>query len=180
MNLEQQTLPLDLASSSKVKEKKEKLKVPKTNLREYDWPDIIGYFTLLPAVDKFTAKDLVDYFHFKYLNKTGLERWTTPNYRTQKSCATKLMRLYGKEMSIHMIDILFKKHKDILGKDFRDIIWSLGLLSSDKTGWILERIFNEFSKEKKDFISQLLKKPRKEWTTEEHERFQEYIEGNGG
>ena len=152
-------------------------KEPKISLRSLDWPDIIAYFAVLPNKESFNAKDLVDYFQFKYLNEKGFDRWITPNYITQKRCAVKLINIYGAKFSLTLIDILFRKYENILNKSFNEVIWSLGILSSEKTGWVLEKILIEFNEENKSEIEQLLKKPRGEWSAEEAIAFQKYMEG---
>lgn len=149
------------------------------SLRKLDWPEIIVHFTLLPSKVDFSSKDLVDYFQFRYINSTTIERWIPPNYLRQTSCAKKILGLYGRDLSIAFIDIMFDKHKEIFGKDFNQIIWSLGVLSSEKTGFILERIIKEYEKRKSEddnfVLKRLLEKNRSEWMPEEREFYQKEI-----
>lgn len=152
----------------------------KTNLRKLDWSDLIVYFVELLNQKDFSEKDLLDYFQFRYIDILGIERWVIPNYRMYTSSAKKLLDLYGKEFCIEIIDILFKDYETIFNKEFREIGWSIGLLSSDRTGWILERIFKLYYKSKstskRDFIARLLTKPRSQWTPDEREQFEAAIQ----
>lgn len=152
----------------------------KINLRKLDWPDIIVYFTNMDK-DCSTSKDLVDYFHFLYLSKIDTGKWSTPDYIRQTGSAKKLISLYG-SASFTLVDTLFDRYKQILGREFQDIRWSLGLLSSEKTGWIMERVFleinNKESIEKKDVIKRILAKNRQEWSIEEIDTFNDYIKEN--
>ena len=150
------------------------------SLRKADWADVITYFTLLSDKEKFSAKDLVDYFHFKYLCRLGIERWTSPNYRRQTSCANKLMDLYGKDLSINLVDALFKYHKTDLNRDFADMQWSLGILSSEKMGWVIEKLLvamtREVADDKASVLRRLFTKPRQEWTLDETKLYQELLQ----
>lgn len=155
------------------------MKKERVNLRLLDWPDIIVYCINLKTKEELTPKDLVDYFHFRYINIKGLERWTVPQYRTQTAAAKKVLALYGPKFSIKIIDILFDKHELVFGKDFGQIIWSIGIISSEKTGRIMERVFEEYNKEKRDdshgIVSRLLSKPRSTWTLEERKIFEDAL-----
>ncbi len=146
-----------------------------------EWSEIVLHFLPYYEKSKPKAQDLVDYFHFRYLSNVGLDRWTTPNYITQKSCATKLMGLYGYKFSMDLIDALFDNYKTVMGREFSDIQWSLGMLSSERTGWILERLFKIIEKkgilDDNKIVLDLLKKPRKEWTSEEYKQFSRLTAG---
>lgn len=160
------------------------MKTEKVSLRKLDWPDLITYFTLLPTKgENFSSKDLVDYFRYKYISETNLGRWCPPDYLRQTASAKKILALYGKELSIGLIDIMFEKHKEIFGKEFNQIIWSLGVLSSEKTGWLVEKIFIEYEKknsiEKNYEILRLLERPRSEWNFEEREKYSQYLQKQG-
>lgn len=154
----------------------------KTNLRKLDWAEIIIYF--LDIKERYSKpKDLVDYFHFKYLTGVGLNRWTNPNYITQSKCAEKIIDLYGVNFTIDLIDLLFKDYKEIFNKEFMEIRWSLGILSSDKTGWIFEKLLTKYNNsQKQDINSQILKlmeKERRNWTHEDFEKFDKLIKQRG-
>lgn len=144
-----------------------------------DWTDIIVHCVNLREKEEIAAKDLVEYFHFKYLTELGLERWTMPQYKTQTKSAEKLLREYGGKFSIIIIDILFDNYKTILRKDFAQIIWSLGLLSSDNAGWIMTAVLTEYnnlkSQDTQSIVKRLLSKPRSTWTIEERQLFESSI-----
>lgn len=150
-------------------------------LRALDWPDLIVYFTNLRYQENLTAKDIVDYFRFRTLNGMGIERWTTPDYRVQTASAKKLLDLYGIDFTLELIDTLFESYQTVTGKDFGAISWSLGILSSEKTGWIMERLFQVYYSKKSvqqtDSIKRLLSKPRSSWTQEERQFFEQTIKG---
>ncbi len=150
------------------------------SLRQMDWTDIIIHFIELRQRESLSDKELLDYFHFRYLTATGLDRWTMPNYRMYKASAKKLLDLYGKDFSIELIDLLFKEYKIVFNKEFGEVRWSIGLLSSDRTGWIIERLLKQYYKEKstdkQDFIARLLARPRSQWTLEERKQFEEAIQ----
>lgn len=151
----------------------------KIKLRNMAWDDIVVYFLFELEIKK--PKDLVDYFHFKYLTNYGINRWTQPNYITQNGSAKKLIDIYGIEYSIKLIDTLFDSYSSIFNKNFSEIHWSIGLLSSDKTGWIIERLIKTIEKkestEKNDLLRKLLDKPRAQWTPEDVEEFQKMNSG---
>jgi hypothetical protein len=157
------------------------MKTEKVSLRKLDWPDLIVYFSLLPSKENFSSKDLVDYFQYKYISEISLERWCSPNYLKQTSCAKKILSLYGKDLSIGLIDIMFEKHKEVFGKEFNQIIWSLGVLSSEKTGWLVEKMLIEYEKknsiDKNYEIQRLLQKNRADWNYEEREKYSQYLKG---
>lgn len=147
----------------------------KVSLRKMDWPDIIAYFSLLPSKENFASKDLVDYFQFKYLNQTSLNMWVSPNYLRQTSAAKKILSLYGKDLSIGLIDTMFLKYREVFGKEFNQIIWSLGVLSSEKTGWLVEKILLEYQKKVKEDRLSFKNKPRSEWSFEEREVYEKEL-----
>ncbi len=155
----------------------------KVSLRKLDWADIITHFTLLPESGEFCAKDLVDYFQYKYICQIQLNRWIPPNYLRQTACAKKVLALYGKELSIGLVDILFEKYKEIFDREFNQIIWSLGVLSSEKTGWLVEKALLEYEKKKSEdikfVISRLEQKKRSEWTFEDREIYNQHIQTQG-
>ncbi len=147
----------------------------KQSLRKLDWADVIVYFAMLPSKEKLDAKDLVDYFHFKYLSCLDIERWTAPDYIRQKACAQKLIDLYDIQFSMKLVDALFKYHKASLDKR-----WSLGILSSEKMGWLTEKLLlamaNEHADDKASKLKKLFAKPRQDWTLEETELYTELIQ----
>jgi hypothetical protein len=143
--------------------------------RKTQWEDIIVNFVLLKDLDVINAKDIVDYFMFKYLTIRGFTYWVVPNYKTQVSCAKKLISLYGPKLTIDFIDILFDKYSKIFNKGFNDIVWSLGILSSDKSGWVLDKILEEYYLNKKITINNILNKKRSNWTDEEFEYYKNYL-----
>lgn len=151
-------------------------KAKKTNLRKLAWEEIIPYFSSMQDKE-ITPKDLVDYFHFKYLENTNIRIWTVPDYVRQTSLARKLLSLYGGEYSLRLVDTLFEKHQELMGRRFSDIKWSLGLISSDKMGWLLEKLYLECNKARPNKIFTLLQKPRNEWTDEEKDFFNSYLRG---
>jgi hypothetical protein len=156
----------------------------KKSLRQLDWAEIIMYF-LEKKQSTMSERDVVDYFHFRILTGVGLNRWTSPNYIKQKPCATKLITLYGDKLTVEFIDTLFDFHKELFHKEFEEIYWSLGLLSSEKMGWLQTQVMVLWEKKKSlapdDIILTLMKKPRKEWTTEETELFNNALkEKNNG
>jgi len=153
------------------------MKTPKTNLRKLEWESIVEYFSEFSNKDEILPKDLVDYFHFRYLENTNIRIWTVPNYIRQSGLAKKLLSLYGGEYSLRLVDVLFEKHHELMGRTFADIKWSLGLLSSDKMGWLMEKLYIECNKSRPNKIYTLLKKPRNEWTDEEMNFFNAYIKG---
>lgn len=150
-------------------------------LRSMDWPDLIVYFTNLRYGQSITAKDIVDYFRFRTLNGMGIERWATPDYRVQTASAKKLLDLYGEDFTLELIDTLFESYKTVTGKEFGAISWSLGILSSEKTGWMMERLFKVYYDKKSlgdtEAIKRLLAKPRSTWTQEERMFFEQTIKG---
>lgn len=152
-------------------------KAKKTNLRKLEWEDIVIYFAELLNKDDIQPKDLVDYFHFRYLENTNIRIWTAPNYVRQTSLAKKVLSLYGGEYSLRLVDTLFEKYYEIMRRRFEDIRWSLGLISSDKMGWLLEKLYLECNKARPNKIFSLLQKPRNEWSEEETELFNAYLRG---
>lgn len=157
------------------------------NFRAMCWADIIVYFFALKDKQDFTDKDLVDYFHFKTIDTMSLDRWTVPNYKQQTGCAKKVLSLYGKEFSLAIIDCLFENYKQLFNKSFSEISWSLGLLSSDRMGWLHSKLFELIKKQKsvdlKDEIERLIQNKDK-WTVSDRERFLMLLklinEGNNG
>jgi hypothetical protein len=154
------------------------MKKKKESLRSLAWADVIVYMVTLCSKQDFSSKDLVDYFHFKFVTELGIERWTMPNYIRQKQCAQRLMNLYGKDFSIKMIDCLFDHYEEFFHKSFNEIAWSLGILSSDKMGWLHVKLFDRIKQENSilasDRINDLLSR-RDSWTTEERTEFQVLI-----
>lgn len=154
----------------------------KKSLRQLEWSDIVMYFLDLRSKEM-GPKDIVDYFHFKYLTGVGIERWTTPDYIRQTGCAKKMISLYGDKLTVEYIDILFRNYREILGKDFADVRWSVGILSSEKTGWILEKVFKIWAKEiSQDIdleIKKLLTKGRSNWSREDAIKFTELMNKKG-
>jgi len=146
-------------------------------LRTLKWDELAVYFNNLPNKGDFSPKDLVDYFHFRYLEQTNVRIWTSPNYIRQKQAAKKILALYGNEYSIRLVDTLFQKYDTLLNRNFFDIKWSLGLISSEKMGWLLEKLFVECNKTKPNRIFTLLQKPRNTWTDEDSVFFSRYLKG---
>ncbi len=149
----------------------------KTNLRSLDWEQLVDYFVRLQNKDQILPKDLVDYFHFRYLENTNIRIWTVPNYFRQNALARKVLSLYGGEYSLRLVDVLFEKHNELLGRRFGDIQWSLGLISSDKMGWLMEKLYLECNKSRPNKVYLLLQKPRSQWTDEENRFFNSYLKG---
>lgn len=129
-----------------------------------------------------TDKEIVDYFQFRYVTNLGVERWVPPDYVYQKASAKKLVGLYGVQFTLELIDSLFDNYQEIFKKKFFEIRWSLGLLSSDKAGWILEKVLlqikNRSAIDKSNGINELLNKPRNEWTPEDHLLFLQLNSGD--
>ncbi len=149
-------------------------------LTKQDWPDIITYFTLLKNKEDINHKDLVEYFHFKYIDLLEINRWTRPDYIKGTSAAKKLLKLYDSKFSIELIDLLFKNYSKYLTDGIKSIQFhGLGLLSSDRNGWLVEKLLLDHKKEisinKKDIIKKLLEKPRESWTQEERDTFRKIL-----
>ncbi len=148
------------------------------NLRKLDWADIIVYFIELKSSKSNKPKDLIDYFHFKYLTEIQLDRWTVPVYRFDTAKANKVLSLYGWDFSLHLIDLLFKEYNTLLRGGISDLsTFRLGLLSGDSFGWLAEKLFVTVGKEKKNEIFKLLSKPREVWTQEETDEYRKLISG---
>lgn len=166
-------------SESSILSPSEKVKAKKYGLREMDFPDLIAYFLELEDKEDLSPKDLVDLFHFQYLNCLNLDRWFTPNYIRESSCAKKVLQIYGKKDSVDLVKILFNNYREIFNRDFSEIRWSLGILSSEKTGFLVERALTILKKSKssnkKDILARLLAKPRKDWTFEENRLYNEIL-----
>lgn len=152
-----------------------------TNLRKLDWADLIVYFIELESKEDFGPKDLVDFFHFQYMRKVDLGRWITPSYIREVPRAKIILNLYGKDYSISLVKILFEKYREIFRKEFNEIIWSLGIISSEKTGFLMERamieIKKEGSNERLDILEKLNKKDRDTWTSEDNMLYHKLIKG---
>ncbi len=150
----------------------------KISLRSLDWNDVIVYFSTLRFEENITPKNLVDYFHFKYLDILQIGKWTTPNYLYEIPRARKILSLYGNAFAFSLIDLLFKEYNRVLGRGIQDVrSMGLALLSSDKYGWLMEKLLiihkENTSKEKADIVARLLSKPRSDWTLEERDLFRE-------
>lgn len=148
-------------------------------LRAMDWPDVITYFTTLPSKEAFSPHDLCDYFHFRFLDAGRINKWTVPNYKRCYASSEKLLSLYGKEFSVSIIDILFRKYNILMDRPFESIHWGMGLLSSDKMGWLLEKIIRIYVQENdnRNEVVVLLRKPRALWSYEETKKFLSLISG---
>lgn len=148
-------------------------------LKQLDWSKIIIYFSDLKNKESITPKEVVDYFHFRYVSGLGIDMWTSPDYIRQTMCAKKLLGLYGQKLTIDLIDIMFDNYNELMNKNFAEVRWSLGMLSSEKMGWFMEKVFKVYeynrSTEKKDILKRLLAKDRKDWTEEEVDDFTRLI-----
>ncbi len=151
----------------------------KLQLRKLDWSQLVMHFIDLKEKKSTSPLEIVDYFHFRYISLAGMNLWVSPDYIRQTPCAKKLLSLYGDKLTIELIDIMFDNYDELLHKKFSDIRWSLGMLSSEKMGWFMEKVFAiyEYNKstDKKDVLKRLLAKDRKDWTAQELEEFNKLI-----
>lgn len=160
-----------------------KTKIEKIKLKELPWSEVILYFLDIREKEKPTTKDISDYFHFRYLTGIGLEKWTSPIYQKEKAIVEKLLRSFDEKMSLELIDVLFDNYSKIYNRKFEEIWWNIGILTSEKCGWVQEKIMIEHAKLKSNDIesqiSRIVSKPRKDWTTEEIETFQTLMRKKG-
>lgn len=148
------------------------------------WTEVIVHCSTLKYNEDLKPKDLVDYFHFKYLDTLQIERWTVPNYKFDVPKARKLLSIYGKDFSFILIDLLFNEYNKLLNGGIEQIrSCGIGLLSADKYAWLSEKLIilhRKNVKEEKEFsIRKLLSKPRESWTTEEFEQYKKLIQNQG-
>ena len=151
----------------------------KTNLRKLNWADIIVHFTILKDREEFSTKDLLDYFQYKKLEKLEIINWSNPNYRLQTNSAKKLLEIYGKELSVEIVNILFDKFELFYPPNKNICDLTIGTLSSENTGWLLDKIMLEYKKIKGnqdiDVYNRLLDKSQNQWTQEEFIEYQRIL-----
>ncbi len=157
----------------------------KIQLRAMSWEDVIVHFSTMPFNEKTTPKDLVNYFHFQYLNVLNIGRWTSPYYLREVPRAKKLLSLYGKDFSFYIIQLLFRRYNSILSRGIQDIkTYGLALLTSDDKGWITESLLFSDNKEKetdrKSRMRILLSKTRSDWTRDEIDEFNKLLNSKPG
>lgn len=150
-------------------------------LKTKQWDEIIMFFFELREKEELSPSEIVEYFHFKYLTELSINRWTAPSYKFETNSATKLLREYGTKEAIKYIDVLFDNYEKLLNKRFSEIPWSISLLTSERRGYIMTKIFvllkEQESTDKKAIMDRLLKKPRKDWSREELEQFTKLATG---